>query len=242
MSTNPFALKNKKVLLTQADSAAGIAMALLFAEMEAVVTLVGRNQSEMVSLVDKMLGSNHSIILSEIANFNPVDNFLKTEMAKFDAIVLLPDIIAKGSFLDTEEAILSNIIKSNVELPLALCRSMINNKFIANQCSIVFVTSVWGLNIGAEEYSAHGIVTGALIAATRAMALELAPLGVRVNTVNAGEIAPPNTPKELEGISAASLWDGTNEDIAHAVGYMLTEASKWVTGSVLTVDGGYSMS
>jgi NAD(P)-dependent dehydrogenase (short-subunit alcohol dehydrogenase family) len=115
--------------------------------------------------------------------------------------------------------------------------------------SIVFLSSIMG-TFGETGKSVYAMTKGALIAGARSLACELAPKNIRVNVISPGLIITPineNLPhitdmeklKRLEEMHLLGL--GNPKDVANACVYLLSDASKWVTGTNLFVDGGYTV-
>ena len=137
----------------------------------------------------------------------------------------------------------------NVSSVIGLTKSFISkNVFSRNNPSIVLISSVSGL-VGFTPNVAYAMTKGAIISMTRALAIELAPKKIRVNCVAPGFIVTPLMKQtadmlgdDYENDLAAMhpLGLGTPEDVANAVAFFLSDMSRWITGTVLPVDGGYT--
>jgi len=113
--------------------------------------------------------------------------------------------------------------------------------------SVVFISSVMGV-AGENGKTLYSMTKGALIAAVRSMAVELAPRKVRVNTVSPGVVESPMSrsavySKDEESLnrirSLHPLGLGKPEDVANACLFLLSDEARWITGTNLVVDGGY---
>jgi NAD(P)-dependent dehydrogenase (short-subunit alcohol dehydrogenase family) len=114
--------------------------------------------------------------------------------------------------------------------------------------SIVFMSSVAATH-GQTGMSLYCASKGAIESLTRAAAVELAPRRIRVNAIRAGAFASPMHTRITQGMTEAAIdayaakhlfGFGRPEDVAHAVVFLLSDMAKWVTGSIFTIDGGYS--
>jgi NAD(P)-dependent dehydrogenase (short-subunit alcohol dehydrogenase family) len=114
--------------------------------------------------------------------------------------------------------------------------------------SIVFISSVMGI-VGENGKSLYSMTKGALIAGARSLAIELAPRNIRVNCISPGVVVSPMSKgavyskdeeslNKIKGLHPLGL--GHTEDVANACIYLLSDASRWVTGTNMVVDGGYT--
>ena len=150
-------------------------------------------------------------------------------------------------FLTGEE--LTKVMRTNVDSAFALAKSFRQKRVCVNGGSIVFLTSVSGL-IGQAGETAYAASKGALIALARSLAVELAREGHRVNciapalveTKMAADMRDASYTKEQYGAIEAMhlLGVGKPEDVAAAVAFLLADTGRWITGTTLTVDGGYT--
>jgi len=108
------------------------------------------------------------------------------------------------------------------------------------------LSSVAGI-VGSAGIPAYSASKGALISLTRSAALELAVSGLRINCVAAGSVetemlhGSPYIPEQFEALKRRhALGIGAPRDVAHAIAFLLADTGRWITGSTLVVDGGYS--
>lgn len=137
----------------------------------------------------------------------------------------------------------------NTESALALSKVFQSKNVYAGESgSIVFITSVMGI-VGDKGNVAYAMSKGALNSATRSLALELASKKIRVNSVAPAFVRTPMyvkaeqvwTPEQRAMVeSLHPLGIGEPEDIANAVAFLLADTARWITGSTLVVDGGYT--
>lgn len=141
--------------------------------------------------------------------------------------------------------------KINTQAGLNLAKIFSKNGVYNSQartCSIVFISSVYGL-VGSAANVAYAVSKAANIGMTKALAVELAPKKIRVNCIVPGfiktkmadKVSPMFDEKYSDRIEKMHLlgW-GEAEDIANGAAFLLSDAAKWITGSVLTIDGGFT--
>lgn len=146
---------------------------------------------------------------------------------------------------------LRETMKLNFESPVMLTSFLIKNKKINKKGSIVFISSINGNRIGNVGYLSYASSKAALIGAMKVMALELAPKKIRVNSVLPGVIKTEMALKLEESISKEAINEdvkkyplksyGIANDVAHMVNYLISDNSKWVTGSEFVIDGGFTL-
>ena len=142
-----------------------------------------------------------------------------------------------------------DVNKVNVSSIIELTKIFISKNILArNNPSIVLISSVSGL-VGFTPNVAYAMTKGAIISMTRALSIELAHKRIRVNCVAPGFIKTPLMEQTADmlgddyesNLSAMHpLGLGSAEDVANAVAFLLSDYSKWITGVVLPVDGGYT--
>lgn len=137
----------------------------------------------------------------------------------------------------------------NVFSGIEMTKIITKKKFCDNEgVSIVFIASIMSV-LGQPGKVAYSSSKSALIAMSKSMALELAPRGIRVNCISPAMVKTPLSEKMFLELPESTkvniermhpLGIGEPDDIANAVVYLLSNASNWVTGTNLIIDGGYS--
>ncbi len=245
---NPFSLAGKTVLVTGASSGIGRGIAVECARMGARVVATGRNAERLAETLAGMpsaaSGEEHLAVPADLTDSAAVDA-LAAQLPMLDGIVQNAGINKRATCAFIKEADMRLILRTNFEAPVLLQKALLKKKKIAAGGSVVFTTSlsVEKPTIGNAVYAAS---KGALAAYAQVLAVELAPKKIRVNC-----IAPGMVWTELFSKSPLSRDDyekdektyplgryGTPADIAPLAVYLLSDASSWMTGSHISLDGG----
>lgn len=249
MVYNPFSLQNKTILVTGASSGIGKATAIECSKMGAKLIITGRNLERLNNVYNQLEGHDHLIVQGDLSNLDDLE-LLISSIEKIDGIVHSAGILETTPFSFTNNIKLSETMKINFEVPFILTQRLIKAKKIRNNSSVVFVSSLSGYSTGAIGLSAYSASKGAICAAVRVIALELAAKKIRVNAVCPGmvktEMNLRNGKLSKEQLEEDELLNyplgyGTADDIANTNIFLLSEASKWITGTNLVIDGGASI-
>lgn len=250
---NPFSLEGKTILVTGASSGIGQQVAITCSRMRARVVLIGRNEERLAETRNQLEGEGHvtlSYDLTELDGLKDMVGSIVNQIGAIDGLVNCAGISTVLPFkLMTPEKV-EDFFKTNVYASIELTRQVLNIKNVNKQgCSVIFFASVMGV-VGENAKSLYSLTKGALISGCRSLAIEYAPKKIRVNVVSPGIVetainrnqpylADPEKRKVTESMHPLGL--GTTDDIANACVYLLSDASRWVTGQNLIVDGGYTI-
>lgn len=245
---NPFSLEGKTILVTGASSGIGRATAIECSKLGAQVVITARNEQRLKETFDELEGDNHQMVICDLADESAIDQMVEL-IPHIDGLVnnagyqeYLPvPFIKKGKL----EAIMS----VNTIAPIILLQKFLRAKKITKGASVVFTSSLAGIGFNAPGNSMYAATKGAISAFVKASAVDLAPKKVRVNAVCPGmvntSILDLGTIDEEELKADVANYPlgryGEPEDIAYAIIYLLSDASSWVTGSNLVIDGGVSI-
>ena len=245
---NPFTLEGKTILVTGAASGIGRATAIQCAEMGAKVLLVDLNENG--------LQETQKIIACEDAEYRALDltdleklTEMVSTLPKLDGVASNAGIVLSLLAKFSEPKDMERIFRINTFSHINLVQQLINQKKLNKGASIVFTSSMSGVYCGLAGGSLYGATKSAILGYTKALAIELAPRGIRVNTIHPGMIETPLTSgtalsKELLEEDAKNYplgRYGKPEEIAYSIVYLLSDATVWMTGSQLLIDGGYSV-
>jgi NAD(P)-dependent dehydrogenase (short-subunit alcohol dehydrogenase family) len=249
MSTNPFSLQNKTILITGASSGIGKATAIECSKMGAKVIITGRNLERLNVTYDELDKGEHTVIQADLSNQKDLD-YLINCIEKIDGIVHSAGISGHllFNFLKMEQ--LDEMMDINFKIPTLLTQQLLKQKKVNKGGSIVFINSTSGIIssfIGGSIYSAS---KGALNGLIKGLALEFAPKKIRFNGVMAAMVETPIMEKSDVTIEQLNFDRqkyplkryGKPQEVAYAVIYLLSDASAWTTGTNILLDGGRTIS
>jgi NAD(P)-dependent dehydrogenase (short-subunit alcohol dehydrogenase family) len=245
---NPFSLEGKTVLITGASSGIGRAIAIECSKMGAKVIATARNEERLNETLSQMEGTGHSVIIADLCNEEDRSQLID-KIPILDGLVNCAGIVKTVPFSFVNIESLTAVMDVNFTSPVLMTALFAKKKKLSKNSSIVFISAlagIWGAVLGNSIYSAS---KGAVNGISRNMALDLASKSIRVNSVNPGMIetqlldAGAITTEQLDEDKKRYPLKrfGKPEEVAYAVVYLLSNASAWVTGSELIIDGGRSI-
>ena len=245
---SPFVVEGKSILVTGAASGIGKSTALLCAKMGAKVTITDLNEEQLKATFDSLEGDGHQMVVANLTDNDDLQRLVDA-LPKLEGVVCNAGIIKTILVQFAEKSDIERILNINTIAPIYLTKLLLENKKIKKEASIVYTSSMGGVYNGAIGNGLYGSSKAALVGFVKSLALEVAPKGIRVNTVHPG-ITETNiynntsiTPEQLEQEKAHYPLKrfGKPEEIANAIVFLLSDASKWMTGSQLLIDGGCSL-
>lgn len=245
---NPFSLKQKRILVTGASSGIGRAIAIECAKMGAELILTGRNKARLEETLAQLPEANHLLYSVDLTDMESLESFVD-ELPKLDGFVSSAGIIQQTllRFLETEE--IEEQLRVNLLAPMQLTRMLVQNKKLNKEASLVYISSINGNESAYLASSVYGASKSGLTGFSKEVALELAPRGIRSNCIHPGMIES-ELMKEGAVDEAAIEADkqkyplkryGDAEEVAYAAVYLLSDATRWVTGTNLLIDGGFTI-
>ena len=246
--SNPFSLEGKCVLVTGAASGIGRATALQCAEMGAKLMLVDLNEKGLQETQKLINNSESEYRVLDLTNLEMLCEMVSI-LPKLDGVASNAGIVLSLLAKFSEPKDMERIFNINTFSHINLVQQLIAQKKLNKGASIVFTSSMSGVYCGLAGGTLYGATKSALLGYSKALAIELAPRGIRVNTIHPGMIETPLTQgtalsKELLEEDAKNYplgRYGKPEEIAYSIVYLLSDATAWMTGSQLLIDGGYSV-
>lgn len=252
MEYNPFNLIGKRILITGASSGIGRATAIECAKLGASCVLCGRNEERLQQTLNELTservnGAAHSFIVADLLTSEGIQA-IAANCDKLDGVVLNAGINLMAPIYFLKEEDVNQVFATNTLAPMHLMQALLKARKINAKASLVFTSSIDANNPDVSS-SAYAASKAALTSFMRSCAKELAPRQIRANAVHPGLV---ETGMKHNGmVSDEDLEKNKDlyllkryahpEEIAWAIIYLLSDASAFVTGSVLTIDGGISI-
>ena len=247
MTYNPFSLSGKTVLITGAASGIGRATAIECCRMGAEVIINPDGLEETFRQLPEQNGT-HIRIVADLTKEEEIES-LADRLPRLDGCVNNAGImkLVLTPFLTTE--IIERIQKINLIAPMMLTRNLIKKKKMKNPSSIVFTASAGGVFRVSAGNGIYATTKCGIDAFMRTTALELGGKGIRCNSVNpgmvetnlirSGQLSGEQLEKDKKNYPLGRY--GQPSDIAYAIVYLLSDASSWMTGTALKIDGGMTL-
>lgn len=250
---NPYSLDNKTILVTGASSGIGRATAIECAKLGASVIITGRNEERLKNTFDELdtsMGQHHQIVLADISN-NEGLNVLVSALPSLDGLSSNAGIgMGNKPIKFINEDDIHSIFETNTFPHVLLAKLLYKKKLLNKGASLVFTASIGG-NLSFVSGSAlYGISKSALDSFVRYAAIEMASRAVRVNSICPGMIETPLTAptgavteEDMKKDADKYLLKryGQPQEVARTTAFLLSDASSFITGTSIVVDGGYTI-
>lgn len=248
VSYNPYSLEGKTILVTGASSGIGKETAIQCSKMGAKVIITARNEERLKETLSSLEGDGHQMILAELTDQEDVER-LVGEVSALQGLVLCAGKGMTSPFPFSTREKYDEIFNVNFFAPVELLRLLVKKKKLDKESSVVFVSSIGGVKSFQLGNGVYGASKAAINSTMEFCAKELAAKKIRVNSVNPGMV---NTKLIQSGTISEEQYKldmekyplkryGEPEDIALGIIYLLSDASSWVTGHSLVIDGGYTI-
>ena len=252
MSYNPFTLKGKTILVTGASSGIGRSTAIECAKLGACVVITGRSDTRLRETFDSLMiedGQSHQMIIADITT----EEGLTTIISSLPAVDGVSDNagITNGNkpikFLKDDE--LMNVLNANTLSHVRLAKMLFKRKLLNKNASYVITASIGGNTSHVTGQATYGMSKSAINSFIQYCAIEFASRGIRCNSVCPGMIKTPliqvDTLTEEDIAKDVEMYllkrYGEPEEVAHVNAFLLSDASSYITGTSIIVDGGYSI-
>ena len=252
MDDFPFSLNRKIVLVTGASSGIGRATAVVCSRMGARVILSGRNEDALAETLVQMRNpisdSEHIVCPVDLTEDSAIENLVEAcpDLNGFVCNAGVGGLMPIQSITKKEVERISNL---DLLVPMLLLRQLLRKKKLKKGASVVFTSSAAGVYRVSSGNAIYAAVKSGLDAYMRTAALELAPKGIRVNSVNPGIVETNfinsgmcmHEKKEAEMRNYPLGRFAKPEEVAWAIVFLLSDAASFITGTALKIDGGMTL-
>jgi NAD(P)-dependent dehydrogenase (short-subunit alcohol dehydrogenase family) len=242
--------EGRTILVTGAGSGIGRASALRLAQEGGRIIAVDRDRARLDESASMLAGEGHACRVLDTTDESALTRMaaeFREAKVQLDGVVHCAGVHWLRPLQLLDNAALLEMLNSHVVSSIALTRAVLTARLVSpDGASVVWFSSTAALRGGAGTL-AYAAAKGALISAARVMAVELARRKVRVNVIAPGIVRTPQsevflsklTPEQAQGLIAGHLLGiGEPEDIAGTVAFLVSEDSRWITGTTIVVDGG----
>ncbi len=243
-----FRLEGKVVLVTGAASGLGEAIAVALAESGARVACLDLAAAQNRKVADRIEGLALSVNVTDAGAVDDAVTEVTDRFGKVDGLVNSAGIGGRGAALTYPDHLLEQVIDVNLKGTFNMCRSVGRRMIETGSGSIVNIASIGGL-VAFPGSVGYQLSKGGVVQLTRALAVEWAPSGVRVNAIAPGHVATELVRKQWESEPELKEYFlsrtpmnrlATPEDVAGPVVFLVGMASAMVTGQIIAIDGGYT--
>jgi NAD(P)-dependent dehydrogenase (short-subunit alcohol dehydrogenase family) len=250
----PQRFENQVAIVAGATGGIGAAITRRLAQEGAVVALLARNQERLDALARSLTEAKHRVValsrdLSQTAGLREVVAEVQRQVGVAQILVNCVGSEQLSPFVRASDEEISRVLNANLLGTFALTREFGRVLLDTKQGgAVVNLASVTG-QVGVAGMSVYGGAKAAIVGWTRCLAVEWAGAGIRVNALAPGLVETPMFSRITRRLAAGQLAQvkasyplgfGRPEDVAAAVAFLASSDARWITGTVLTVDGGYS--
>ena len=249
MCYNPYSLTDKTILITGASSGIGRATAIECSKLGAKLIITARNEERLKATLDALEGEGHQMLLADLSDTDAIEA-LVNELPKIDGFSCNAGVAITQPIPFYKEEEIERIFKTNTFSMMMLTKFLAKKKKLNKGASIVYTASIGNVYSAGVANGIYGASKCAIDGFMRTAAVEFAPKGIRCNSVNPGMVETAII--DNNGRITAEQYEedkkkyplgryGRPEDIAWAIIYLLSDASSWITGTALKIDGGHTI-
>ena len=238
-------LEHKVILVTGASSGIGAKTAVMLSQYGVKLLITGRNEARLSDTFNRLEGKGHEMFVGDLTNSDDLGALISSSPV-LDGLVHCAGIIKPFPIKYITQKQITEMFAINFEASTHLTSGLLKKKKLNESASIVFISSVSSrfAHKGGALYSAS---KAAINAYSRSVAIECASKKIRSNVISAAMVKTPIFDQAETAVTTEvmdqhetsyPLGFGETEDVANATLFLLSDASRWITGTILTMDGG----
>lgn len=251
MSYNPMNLDGRRILVTGASSGIGQETAILLSQLGARTVLAGRNRERLVATLSRLEGEGHQVETFDLHSAGAIPRWMKSltqQGGPLHGLVHSAGVQNLSSLAVLKVEQFEEVIRTNLTAAVMLARGFRQRGCNSGGGSVVFLSSVAGLT-GQPGLAAYTASKAALVGVVKSLAMELVRDRIRVNCVAPGCVKTPMldrlessmTPEQFTSVeSMHPLGFGTPRDVANGIAFLLADTARWITGTTVVIDGGFT--
>ena len=249
--TKRFSLEGRRALVTGASKGIGFETCRVLADAGADIAAVGRDEAGLAEVCEAVeaLGRRCVPITADLATVEGPRAAARAALEAFGTI----DILVNNAGVTTIKSIINTPVDDwewvnnvNLRAPYLLAQALVPKMIEQRLGKVINISSQSGV-VALDDHGAYGASKGGLKQLTQALALELAPMGIRVNAVAPGSIATNMTAQTRANAQAGAKFldkvplarHGEVADVVNAIHFLASDLAGYITGAMLPVDGGY---
>ena len=250
MIFHPSILVGQRILVTGASSGIGRATAIELANHGAQLVITGRDPQRLAATLSELAGDGHLARELDLDGSDAIVEFLKeitTGQQPLSGLFHAAGVELLRPMKLSKAQQTGQVFSSSIHSALALARGAASRGVMQDGAALLFMSSV-AAQRGQAGMAVYAAAKAAIDGMVRALAVELAPRGMRVNSIAAGAVQTEMHERLLQGLPETAvqayaerhpLGLGKPQDIAQVVTFLLSDAGRWVSGATWAVDGGY---
>ena len=250
---NPYSLENKTILVTGASSGIGKATAIECAKLGASLIITARNEDRLNAVfkeLDRCFNQEHQMVIADVATDEGLSVLLDS-VKSLDGVSSNVGIVVNNAPIKfIKDEVLDQVFNVNAFSHIKLARDLYKKKILKKGASYVFTVSVGGVTAFNAGNSVYGMAKAAVNSFMKFCAVDFSSRGIRCNSICPGMIETPMTglngtfteedyKKDMEHYLLKRY--GRPEEVAWTTAFLLSDASSFITGHALMVDGGASL-
>lgn len=238
-----------QILVTGASSGIGREISIRLSRSGFNCILTGRDEKKLEETLSLLSGNGHIFISGDLNDLNVID-LISEKVGFLSGIIHSAGIIKLSPLKYIKRNDFESIMNINLYSPFFLTQALLRKKKLLNESSVLFISSISGPIVGSKGNLMYSASKSAVNGIVKVLALELAEKKIRVNAISAGMVLSEMWNDTNSNISSAQLLEdskkyplgyGKTEDVASMAVFLISHESKWITGSTIVLDGGFSI-